>query len=373
MSDSKHIELVDSIAAIIKENAIGVDAKAEFPKASIDAFMGSGLAGLISSPDVGGMGKGPRACVEVVERIAQLCGSTAMVVQMHYAASAVIEKFGDDATRRAIASGKHLSTLAFSEKGSRSHFWAPLSTATKSSKGIVLDASKTWVTSAGHADSYVWSSKPAAGDGLSSIWLVPRTAAGISMQGTFDGIGLRGNDSRPVTAKGVVIPEANRLGDEGGGFQIMLEVVLPLFNVLMGSVGVGFMEAATGATAAHLAQTGFEHLDNRLCEMPTLRAYVARMRCKTDAARALLMDTVTALETGREDAVLRVLESKAVCGESATEVCDIAMRVCGGMAFRKDVGVERVFRDARAGTVMAPTTDQLYDFIGKAICGMDVF
>jgi alkylation response protein AidB-like acyl-CoA dehydrogenase len=49
------------------------------------------------------------------------------------------------------------------------------------------------------------------------------------------------------------------------------------------------------------------------------------------------------------------------------------MRVCGGMAFRKDVGVERVFRDARAGTVMAPTTDQLYDFIGKAVCGMDVF
>ena len=49
------------------------------------------------------------------------------------------------------------------------------------------------------------------------------------------------------------------------------------------------------------------------------------------------------------------------------------MRVCGGAAFRKEVGVERFFRDARAGGVMAPTTDVLYDFIGKAVCGMPLF
>lgn len=79
------------------------------------------------------------------------------------------------------------------------------------------------------------------------------------------------------------------------------------------------------------------------------------------------------METGREDVMLRVLECKAAAGEFATQVLDIAMRVCGGAAFRQDVGVERRFRDARAGTVMAPTTDQLYDFIGKAICGMPVF
>jgi alkylation response protein AidB-like acyl-CoA dehydrogenase len=79
------------------------------------------------------------------------------------------------------------------------------------------------------------------------------------------------------------------------------------------------------------------------------------------------------MENGREDVMLRVLESKAAVGESATYVLDTAMRVCGGAAFRKDVGVERRFRDARAGTVMAPTTDQLYDFIGKAMCGLPVF
>ena len=97
------------------------------------------------------------------------------------------------------------------------------------------------------------------------------------------------------------------------------------------------------------------------------------MRIATDQVRCLVNDTIDAMEKGREDTLLRVLECKAAAGESATQVLDLAMRVCGGAAFRKEVGVERRFRDGRAGTVMAPTTDQLYDFIGKAICGMPVF
>lgn len=90
-------------------------------------------------------------------------------------------------------------------------------------------------------------------------------------------------------------------------------------------------------------------------------------------ARTLLDDTITAVESGRADAMLRVLECKAAAGETATEVLDLAMRVCGGAAFRKDVGVERLFRDGRAAGVMAPTTDMLYDFIGKVACGMPLF
>jgi alkylation response protein AidB-like acyl-CoA dehydrogenase len=66
-------------------------------------------------------------------------------------------------------------------------------------------------------------------------------------------------------------------------------------------------------------------------------------------------------------------EVDAAAGEPADEVLGLAMRVCGGAAFRKEVGVERCFHDARAAGVMAPTTDVLYDFIGKAVCGMSLF
>src|SRR5439155_13469909 len=103
------------------------------------------------------------------------------------------------------------------------------------------------------------------------------------------------------------------------------------------------------------------------------RARVARMRIKTDVGRRLLLAALAALESGRADTMLRVLGVKAAAGEAATEVTDLAMRVCGGAAFRKEVGVERQFRDARAATVMAATTDGLYDFIRKALCGIPLF
>ena len=68
-----------------------------------------------------------------------------------------------------------------------------------------------------------------------------------------------------------------------------------------------------------------------------------------------------------------MLESKACAAETALDVTDACMRLCGGAAFSRHLPVERFFRDARAGAVMAPTTDVLYDFIGKALVGMPLF
>jgi alkylation response protein AidB-like acyl-CoA dehydrogenase len=97
------------------------------------------------------------------------------------------------------------------------------------------------------------------------------------------------------------------------------------------------------------------------------------MRFVTDQTRTFIADTASAMETARGDAMLRVLESKAVAAENALEVTDLAMRIGGGAAFRKDIGIERNFRDARAAAVMAPTTDALSDFVGRIMCGMPLF
>jgi alkylation response protein AidB-like acyl-CoA dehydrogenase len=295
-----------------------------------------------------------------------------MIVCMHYSAVAVIEALASPDARRLVAEGDALATLAFSETGSRSHFWAPLSTARAAGDDIVLDARKSWVTSAGYADFYVWSSQATLGEGA-TIWLTPRQTAGIDLVGSFDGMGLRGNDSEPVSAIEARIPATNLLGEDGKGGDVMLGVVLPVFTVLNASASLGLMSGAVARTIAHASGTSFAHLDQALSALPTIRAYIARMQIKTDMVRGLIGDTLTALETGAATANLRVLEVKAAAGETATEVTDLAMRVCGGAAFRREVGVERYFRDARAATVMAPTTDQLYDFIGRALCGIDLF
>jgi len=369
-----YLETIEAIAAgVVAEHAASVDADGRFPRESVDALAKAGLLGLISAEEVGGMGLGPAAAVRVIERLAQECGSTAMVTTMHYAGTAVVEKYGAEDVRRGLASGERFTTLAFSEAGSRSHFWAPMSSATAEGDTVRLDAKKSWITSAQAATDYVWSSKPTAGSEASTIWLVPSRAKGLKVPQPFNGLGLRGNDSTPVTAEGVEIPLGNRLGEDGEGFGIMMGTVLPNFSLMIAAGSLGLMAGALKRTIAHVSGARYAHLDSTLADLPTIRAYVARMQVKTDMVRALLHDGAAAVEAGREDAMLRVLESKAAAGETAVEVLDLAMRVCGGQAFRRDVGVERFFRDGRAAGVMAPTTDQLYDFIGKAVCGMDLF
>lgn len=365
----------DAVAReVIASNAAAVDDNGTFPEASLDALRQAGLFGILSATEVGGQGQGIGVAAQVVERAARECGSTAMTLMMHYCGTAVIEaQDGPESVRRDIAAGKHLTTLAFSERGSRSHFWAPISTAKRSGDSIVLDAHKSWVTSAHEADSYVWSSKPVGDDGMSTIWLVPRATAGLDQVGKYTGLGLRGNDSTPVVAQGVEIPANHQLGPDGGGFDIMMGVVLPLFNLCNAATSVGIMDGALSRSTTHVSGTNYEHLDSTLADLPTIRAYLAKARIQADATRALWMDAIAAVEGGREDTMLRVLQVKAAANEAAVDVTQTCMRVCGGAAYRADVGVERYFRDARAGFVMAPTSDQLYDFIGKAITGLPLF
>ena len=360
-------------AESVAPNAGAVDKEGRFPKESIRALAGAGLMGALSSADAGGLELGLPGAARIVRRVAEECGSTAMVLTMHYCGVAVLEAHGPKEARAAAASGAHLSTLAFSEAGSRSHFWAPVSTASEADGHVQLNASKSWITSAGNATAYVWSSRPLAADGASTIWLVPASSPGLTVAGPFEGLGLRGNDSSGVSAADVRVPRSAMLGGDGQGFEIMMSIVLPAFQVLSAACSNGLMAGAIRRTAEHVTKTRHSDTGAALADLPTIRNYVARMRVKADLSDALLSDTIAAIAGKRADAMLRVLECKAAAGESANEVLDLAMRVCGGAAFRKEVGVERIFRDSRASGVMAPTTDVLYDFLGKAVCGMPLF
>ena len=178
---------LDALKRVIEEvvtpGAASVDADGAFPRAQLDALGAAGILALTVPAAYGGGGAGLREAAVVVRELGSVCGSTAMVVAMHYAAVAGLVAAEDKDTLVAIAGGTHLSTLAFSEAGSRSHFWAPMSTAVLAPDGatVRLDASKSWVTSAGEADSLVWSSRPVAAEGASTLWLVP-AASSLSLK-----------------------------------------------------------------------------------------------------------------------------------------------------------------------------------------------
>jgi alkylation response protein AidB-like acyl-CoA dehydrogenase len=189
----------------------------------------------------------------------------------------------------------------------------------------------------------------------------------------FQGLGLRGNESSPVALEGVGVPKADLVSAPGAGAQVMLEVVLPWFNVGTAAMSNGLARAAVDTTAKHLSGTGFAHTGTLLRDLPTLRARLAKMSIRTEQARGLLARTVASMEAPSAETVPLVLGTRAASLDAAIDVTDLAMKACGGAAFSKQLPLERVFRDARAGWVMAPTVDHLEDFLGRILTGMPLF
>ncbi|MDQ3735032.1 MAG: acyl-CoA/acyl-ACP dehydrogenase [Actinomycetota bacterium] len=364
---------IDPVLETARNSAKDVDVNARFPAEAVTALRESGLLGLTLPTEVGGLGGGPQDLVDFTSELAGACGSTAMIYLMHVSASmvaAAAPPAGLPDLIPALASGDSLASLAFSEAGSRSHFWAPVSQA--QNNGVVrLDARKSWVTSAGHADVYVASTLTAGADTV-DIFAIPADTEGISVTGNWHGLGLRGNASSPMTFKAEV-PESYRLGDSGGGFDLMLSTVMPWFNLGNASVSIGLSKAAVDAAVRHTSAARLEHLDQSLSALPTIRAQLAKMSIELATTRAYVDQAAGRLAEPAEDTVLHVLGVKAAANDAALRITDSAMRVCGGAAFSEHLQIDRYFRDARAGHVMAPTADVLYDFYGKAITGQPLF
>jgi alkylation response protein AidB-like acyl-CoA dehydrogenase len=380
--DAALLKAQEIASRVLAPSAGQNDKAGRFSSEAVRAIGEAGLLGLLLPTNVGGVGLGPRTFAAVTAALAEADASVAMVYLMHILGTATMSAARPSAVQalapilQKIGAGRHLSTLAFSEAGSRSHFWAPVSRAQRNGNGVHISARKSWVTSAGHAQSYVVSALAPEGTGPtdSTLYLLPAETCGLSVAGPWDGLGLRANASAPIALDDCHVPPDFQLTDDGAGFSAMLNVVLPLFSLGTATVALGLCRAAVAETAVHLKSAKFEHLGQSLGEsLPTLRAQLAAMQIDTDGLSARIDDLISHLEKPRETTMLRVLEAKAAAGDVAISVTSAAMRACGGAAFSKHLSIERLFRDAHAGAVMAPTGDVLREFIGKSLLGIPLF
>jgi alkylation response protein AidB-like acyl-CoA dehydrogenase len=361
---------------VLAPRAADVDAQGRYPAEGMTALAHGGFYGLCLDTRFGGHGQGPAAFAAVIEECARQCPSTAMVYVMHVAAAKVIEASTTFAKRadvlHAIAAGEHLTTLAFSEQGSRSQFWAPVSKLEPHGQGYQTNAAKSWVTAAHHADSYVASAQaPAAQSPLeSTLYWLSRTRAEVQPTGQFNGLGLRGNDSAPVLFEALTVPDDDLLTTHGQGLDCMLRVTLPWFSVGTAAMAHGLCQAVVDATARHLQGVGFAHSGTQLRDLPHVRMRLAEMSVATEQSRALLGHTLRELASPDDGTPLWVLRTRMAALQTALQVTDLAMKACGGAAFSRQLSIERFFRDARAGWVMAPTVDHLSDFLGRALTGL---
>ncbi len=367
-------ERLDPVVAVAREAARQVDAEASFPTASVSALKESGLLGLTLPEEQGGLGRGPHDLVDTVSALAAACGSTAMVYLMHVSASMTVAAAPPPDLPDllpSLAKGQALASLALSEPGSRSHFWAPVSKSSRNGGGVRLDARKSFVTSAGQADVYVASTLSADADTV-DLYAIPADSAGIEITGGWRGLGLRGNASNPMTFA-LEVPDGYRIGEVGGGFEMMLQTVMPWFNLGNAAVSVGLSRAATEAAVRHTSAATLEHLAQSLSALPTIRNQLAKMAIELESTSSYVGQAAGRIAEPADDTVLHVLGVKAAANDAALRITDAAMRVCGGAAFAEHLQIDRYFRDARAGSVMAPTADVLYDFYGKAITGQPLF
>ena len=274
-----------------------------------------------------------------------------MVVLMHYSAAAVLEAHGPRDVREAVAAGRHLTTLAFSEAGSRSHFWAPAGHRRRDGDGV------------GSTPARAGSPRPArptatsgrAGrwppSGPMTLWLVPVDGAGLSAAGAFDGLGLRGNalaagDGRRRRA----CPPTAMLGADGAGLDIALSrgaAVVPRPERRL--LASGCMEALVdrGRRAPHRAPGSSTSTRRWPSSRPPGRSTRALLTRDGPRRGRSSPTPSTALETGRDGRDAAGAGGQGGRGaRPRPRSTDLAMRVCGGAAFRKELGVERRFRDA---------------------------
>jgi alkylation response protein AidB-like acyl-CoA dehydrogenase len=375
MTTSLSRENLETVCAVLRSEAPQTDIGTGWPEKSMSAVADAGLMSLTIPAEFGGGAASMRETAAVLRELAAACASTAMIYLMHVCGAQVIAAAGHKKALHRITSDNALATLAFSETGSRSHFWVPVSRSQKDDKGTRITAHKSFVTSAGRADLYVTSvgsiDRQTPID--STLYFVEKGTPEVSVSGHWSGLGLRGNSSAPMTFN-CTVDESTRLTPEGAGFKAMMEIVLPWFQVGSAAVSLGIAQSAFSEALRHTTSARLEHVGETLAaSIPGIRTRLARMNLTLDSASAYLDRALGKIEKQAPDAMLSVLGVKAVAAEAAIEVTDEAMRACGGAAFGRQLSVERHFRDARAASVMAPTTDVLYDFIGKAVAGLPLF
>jgi alkylation response protein AidB-like acyl-CoA dehydrogenase len=300
-----------------------------------------------------------------------------MCFAMHCVGTAVIAAKATDwqkeAYLRPIARGEHVTTLALSEPGTGVHFYLPETRIAADADDFLVTGIKSFVTNGGQAQSYVVSTRAAddaGGEGSFSCVLVDEGTPGLEWSEPWHGLGMRGNSSRSATMNGVRVPWHNLLGEEGDQLWYVFEVVAPYFLMAMAGTYLGVAAAALDAAREHLGSRRHSHSGELLGSQPVLSHRLGELWIEVERTRQLVHSAAQRADAGEPGALLGVLGCKAAAGDTAVQVANEAMTLCGGMAYRENARLSRILRDARAAHVMAPTTDVLKTWVGRALLNL---
>ena len=352
-----------------------VDEEAKFPVDSFEAIKKEKITGLVVPKEYGGQGLGLEEHTQTVLAFASSCATTGLCYMMHNVATMCIVAFGSDEMKKEylpkIANGELLLALAFSETGTGTHFYNPEITVSKEDDKLLMNGRKSFVTSALYADFYMVLSNSFDAEGLDN-WIVHKDAKGVTFEeSAWDGLGMRGNASMPMNFDNVNMDIANRVGPAGSGAEQVFNVVAPFFVIGLGAVYSGVSLNACHTIIEYSMERKYSD-ESALCNIPTVQNHIAEIFTKATSAKHFTLAAAKSGANGDADALAQIISARLNASDMAVEVCSKAMKIGGGTAYAKRIRIERLLRDAYAAQVMAPSTDVLSIWLGKALTNQPI-
>lgn len=359
---------------VLAPRAEEVDREAKWPEHSMRALAEARLTGINVPTEDGGHGLGLVALAALTETLGQYCASSAICFGMHCVGTAVIAakptQYHRERYLRPIAEGRHITTLSLAEPGTGVHFYLPETELTRSGDQLIVQGTKHFVTNGGHADSYVVSTKSTGELGEFSALVVDGDTPGVQWIGKWDGMGMRGNSSLMMRLDDVRVPAANLLGEQGDQIWYVFEVVAPYFLVAMAGTYLGVAQCALDYAIHHLRTRVHRHSGEALSGVDVLQHRLGEIWSRIAAARQLLYTAAWRADSGSPDALPLILSCKAEVADVGVWAVNEVMTIAGGIGYRENGPLARMLRDVRASHVMAPTTDLLRMWTGRALLGL---
>ena len=357
------------------------DVTGEFPADDFADLREAGLFGLMVPERLGGLGAGFADYTSVAYELARGNGATALVFNMHACVTGALAGVPDtlvealgvpdsfytarDRVLADAAAGKWYA-VAMSERGVGSRL-SQLTTSYTVEPGVgyAIKGSKTFCSGVGHADGYLVAARSAADASVVSQFIVPADTPGLTIEPTWDALGMRATASHDLHIDVTVADEA-LLGNVEGLALLVAQLMPHWLVASYAAVYVGVAQAAVDAAVAHVNERG-------LAKLPAVRARIGRADAAVAAARLAVAEAARRVDVapGEEETNRWVWRAKLLAGTTAAEVAASMLEAAGTSATRRGHPLERLYRDARCGSLQPATSDVCADWLGVAALGGD--
>ncbi len=352
------------------------DATATFPFENYEDLRAHGLLALMVPREHGGLEADPLTYSRVLLEIAKGCAATGLTFNMHSAILAFLRQLATPEQQaqyfgEVVREGKVFASITSEPGSSFREKFAVGTGITRADGGYVINGTKHFCSLSTGADYYfTWGILEGAADareGLLTL-LVPRATPGITLEETWDTLGMRGTASHTLHYRDCFVPAARVVGTPGA----ILGQDMSLWSLGYTAVYLGIAEAAYDFALQFARTQRFKPALTALAEQPGVQQAIGQMHTILESARHLLVEAARVRATGdRREKTLAMNRAKYAATEAGVAIGQLALRLCGGRGILRRYLLERHLRDAMAGPVMPPSNDRCLETIGKLVLGLE--